>query len=95
MRVCLDKSGKLIEMQSLAIAGTLTQNAINAGYKKEDIIEKEVTDKEWFDIMYAIPSPAPIKSKLTTLEEKITTLSDALIKKNVLTAADVEVKAKG
>jgi alpha-galactosidase/6-phospho-beta-glucosidase family protein len=51
-RVCLDKStGKLIEYQSGdAPLGTLTQNAVNSGYKKKDIEEKYITREEWLEI---------------------------------------------
>lgn len=48
-RVCIEKStGKLIEYQSgNALLGTLTKNAENLGYKKEDVEEKYVTKEEW------------------------------------------------
>src|SRR3990167_5521882 len=48
-RVCLEKStGKLLEFQSGdAPLGTLTQNAVNGGYNKDDIEEKYVTKEEW------------------------------------------------
>jgi hypothetical protein len=48
-RVCLEKTtGKLIEYQSGdAPLGTLIQNAVNAGYKKEDIEEKYINQQEW------------------------------------------------
>jgi hypothetical protein len=60
MRVCIDKStGKLIEMQSDAIAGTLILNAINAGFAEPDIEEKEVTQEEWQAIQDAQPKPEP------------------------------------
>ena len=64
-RVCLEKStSELIEYQSGdAPLGTLTQNAINAGYKKEDIIEKYVTKEEWQQIKYEqIEKPAKDKA---------------------------------
>jgi len=53
-RVCIEKSTKkLIEYQSdNAPLGTLTQNAINAGYDKKDVEEKYVTTKEWEKIKY-------------------------------------------
>ncbi len=60
-RVCLEKTtGKLIEYQSGdAPLGTLIQNAVNAGYKKEDVIEKNVTPAEWEVIRQAqIVKPA-------------------------------------
>ena len=52
-RICLTKDGKLIEMQSGGDdredlmemrLNTLKQNAINAGYKEDDIEVKWVTD---------------------------------------------------
>jgi len=47
MIVCIEKStGKLIEMQSFAIKGTLILNAVNAGYMKSEIEEKEITETE-------------------------------------------------
>jgi hypothetical protein len=61
-RVCLAKDGKLIEMQSggddrpdlmETHLNTLKQNAINAGYKEEDIEVKWVTDEELDIIMEA------------------------------------------
>jgi hypothetical protein len=60
MRVSIQKStGLLIEMQSDATAGTLLQNAINAGYVEADIEEKEVTLAEWQAILDAQPKPEP------------------------------------
>ena len=45
MRICIHKATKhIIEMQSAATAGTLIQNAINAGYLAADIEEKEVDE---------------------------------------------------
>jgi hypothetical protein len=83
MRICTDKNGKLIEMQSAATEGTLINNAINAGYKKEDIIEREVTFKEWSAIWESQPKPVIEKQKLDVL-------TDALIKKGTLTQADID-----
>lgn len=82
MRVCINKTtGKLIEAQSggkthpnvnneeyaLANLEVLRQNAINAGYKKEDIEVKFVTDEEF----EAIPRPEVIKTEEQLNEEKI------------------------
>lgn len=48
MRICIEKvTGKLIEMQSDATAGTLLQNAIASGYLEQDIEEREITADEW------------------------------------------------
>lgn len=51
-RVCLDRiSGALIEYQSgNAPLGTLTLNAVRAGYKEKDVEEKYVTREEWNQI---------------------------------------------
>jgi hypothetical protein len=47
MRICMQRStGKLIEMQSLATAGTLIENARRAGYDQEDLDEHEGTPEE-------------------------------------------------
>lgn len=51
-RVCIQKStGKFIEMQSGGETqehlDTLTQNAINQGYKAEDIETKFISNEEW------------------------------------------------
>lgn len=75
-RVCLLKStGKLIEMQggglsdNLALNAerleTLVVNAINAGYKKEDIEAKWVNAEELAAIIEAdkLLSPAPTKEE--------------------------------
>lgn len=56
MRVCTEKStGKLIESQSggdtQAHLDTLLKNAVNAGYKSEDIEVKFVGDAEFAEIM--------------------------------------------
>jgi predicted RNA-binding protein Jag len=48
MRICIEKAtNKILEMQSLATAGTLIQNAVNAGYNASDIEEKEVNDTQY------------------------------------------------
>lgn len=65
-RVAIEKStGKLIEAQQYyAPLGTLTQNAVNAGYKKEDVEEKYVTAEEWGKIKYEqIIKPAQEQKK--------------------------------
>ena len=49
MRVCLNKSDDtVIEMQAKAREGTLLQNAINAGYSLDDIVELEISEEQWF-----------------------------------------------
>jgi len=78
-------TGKLIESQSggkthpdpkvnnakyaLSCLDTLTKNAINAGYKEEDIEVKFITDEEFQAIMDAIPLPEPTEEQL--IEAKI------------------------
>jgi len=62
-RVCLTKDGKLIEMQSGGESDdkvlesmrlcTLKQNALNAGYKEDEIEVKWVTEEEWTVIQEA------------------------------------------
>ena len=72
-RVCLEKStGKLIEYQSGdAPLGTLTKNAINAGYKEKDVEEKYVTNEEWKIIeQEQIIKPAQEKAKQKEIERK-------------------------
>jgi hypothetical protein len=50
-RVTIDKStGKFIEYQSAAREGALLKSAISAGYKAEDVEEREVTPSEWKEI---------------------------------------------
>ena len=47
-RVVVEKAtGKLIEYQSDASPGTLTANAVSAGYAADAVVEREVTDPEW------------------------------------------------
>ena len=74
-RVCLEKStGKLIEYQSCnPPLGTLTQNAINAGYKQKDIIEKYVNTTEWLAIKKQWiddPSEKIRQDKINSIKQK-------------------------
>ena len=72
-RVCLEKTtGKLIEYQSGdAPLGTLVQNAVNVGYKKEDIEERYVNKEEWQIIKEEkIDKPAREKAKQEELKRK-------------------------
>lgn len=83
-RVCLTKSGKLIEMQSGGDdrpdlmemrLNTLKQNAISEGYKEDDIEVKWVTDSEWAEILEAQKDPIvewnrPILAKLAEIDIK-------------------------
>jgi len=91
MFVCLTKTGKLIEMQHPGRAGMLIDNAIRAGYKKEDIVEKEVTEKEWLDILEAQPKPTPAIDVIAALQSKVDKISNSLVSKGVLVNADVTV----
>lgn len=78
-------TGKLIEAQSggethpnpkiddkeyaLMNLETLKQNALNQGYKEEDIEVKFVSDEEYQTIMDAIPPPEPTEEQIN--EKKI------------------------
>lgn len=73
-------TGKLIEAQSggethpdpkidnkkyaQANLDTLQRNAINAGYKKEDIEVKFVTDGEYQALLKAVPEPEPTEEQI-------------------------------
>ena len=51
-RVCLERStGKLIEYQSNATVGTLIRNALVSGYTEAQIEERELTSREWDQIL--------------------------------------------
>ena len=72
-RICLEKNtGKLIEFQSGdAPLGTLTQNAVNAGYQANNVEEKYVTKEEWKVIeTEQIKKPAEDKNKADELARK-------------------------
>jgi len=48
MRICTVKStGKIIEAQSCATAGTLIRNAVGAGYAKADVEERDIAESEY------------------------------------------------
>jgi hypothetical protein len=76
MRICTTKDGKLIEMQSEATKGTLTKNALNAGYKIGDIEEKEVSESEWSSIIDGIRAKEA-SGKETEKENKLTAIEKA------------------
>ena len=62
MRVCVRRvDGGLIEMQSDATPGTLIANAVAAGYKVEEVEERECSEAEYIALL-----PAP---KVATPEE--------------------------
>lgn len=65
MRVCVLKSNnRLLEMQSDARAGTLTANALLAGFAQSEIEEREVTQQEYEALMAAQPkTPAEIRAE--------------------------------
>lgn len=83
-RVCLTKDGKLIEMQSggddrpdlmKMRLNTLKQNALNAGYKEDEIDVKWITDEEWAVIQEAervrnYDPSIEIKAKLAEIDLK-------------------------
>lgn len=72
-RVCFEKTtGKLIEYQSGdSKLGTLTKNAINSGYTKNNVEEKYVTDTEWENIREKhIAKPEKEKAKLKENKRK-------------------------
>jgi len=75
-RVCLTKDGKLIEMQSGGDdnpelmdmrLNTLKQNALNGGYKEDEIDVKWVSDDEWVAIQEA-NKPVPPYQQLRAME---------------------------
>ena len=86
MRICTDKNGKLIEMQSHATEGTLINNAIAVGYSKEDITEREISNAEWTVMVAAQPKPVEVKSKVDILTK-------ALITKGTITQEDIDSTA--
>lgn len=85
MRVCIEKStGKLIEAQSggskLLHLGTLLQNAIGAGYKKEDVEVKYITKAEFEAIMEAkkpVPVPVDVFDRCKVDAETVAELDNA------------------
>ena len=94
MRVCIDKkTGKLIGSSGGAHLETLLQNAINSGYKAEDVETKIIDDVEFAELVEFSKSPeqkaveknAPVKARLKQIDaesirsirEYISTLDDA------------------
>lgn len=69
-------------MQSAAREGTLITNALNAGYKKDDLIEKEVNDSEFATIMAA--------QQKVIFKSQVEKLAEVLVTKKILTQADVD-----
>ena len=89
-RVCLEKStGKLLEYQSFATPGTLTANAISAGYSADQVEEKEVTETEWKVIrqnQLVKPAQDALEAKETDRQQK----QQAIIEKLGLTDKDFQ-----
>jgi hypothetical protein len=72
MRICTQRStGKLIEMQSLATPGTLSENAKQAGYGENDIDEHEGTGEE----LRRLLAESSIQPRRPTLNDVISVLS--------------------
>ncbi len=71
MRICVQLStGKVIEMQSGATAGTLIKNAIGAGFAAGDIEEREVTPAE-YEALFPPPPAPPDPSDIQNLPKMI------------------------
>jgi len=73
-RICIEKNtGKLIEYQSGdAPLGTLTKNALSAGYKLENIEEKYITYEDWLKIRdKQIIKPAKERDKQKNENKKL------------------------
>ena len=63
-RVCLVRAtGKLIEYQSDATAGTLLRNAVSGGYLEADVEERVVTEAEYQSLLNAQRDWLTIKTK--------------------------------
>ena len=82
MRVCRIKAtGILIESQSGGSTqkhlDTLLKNAVNSGYKKEEIEAVFITDAEHKSIIDALPKPVmkeSLEDRIIKLETRITNL---------------------
>lgn len=90
MRVSIQTStGRVLEMQSDATAGTLIDNAVGAGFVKDDIEEREVTQAEYTALML-IQEPPSSEKKI-----RVEDLAAALIGKGVLTEQDIDAVKGG
>jgi hypothetical protein len=96
-RVCLTKDGKLIEMQGGGDdrsdlmemrLNTLKQNALNAGYKEDEIEVKWVTDEEWAAIQADLNKPTPEQIEKAATEALI----QSKIREQAITALKIEGK---
>jgi hypothetical protein len=95
-RACITKDGKLIEMQSGgddrpdlmdARLETLKQNALNAGYKEEDIEVKWISNEELQPLIVDLNQPTP--------EEIAAQETEALIQAKIREMAEAELIAEG
>lgn len=102
-RVCLTKDGKLVEMQSggyihpdpkidnaeyaATCLNTLKQNALNAGYKEDEIEVKWIDEKEWQGIQAELDKP--------TLEQIAERKREVLIQGKIREQAIAELKKEG
>lgn len=77
MRICVQTAtGKLVEMQTDATAGTLIDNAVAAGYVREELEEQEVDAAGYAAVLAAQPGQptekdlhnADIDAQIDTLE---------------------------
>jgi len=96
-RVCLTKGGKLIEMQGGGDdskdlmemrLNTLKQNALNAGYKEDEIEAKWITNEEWAVIQADLNKP----TKEQIAEQEAEVLIQAKIREQAITALKAEGK---
>jgi len=79
-RLCLTKSGKWIETQTGGDdrpdlmemrLNTLKQNALNAGYKEEEIEVKWVTEEEWGELSKELSKPTPEQIEETKIQAEM------------------------
>lgn len=96
-RVCQTKDGKLIEMQGGGESAdkeleamrlkTLKQNALNAGYKEDEIEVRWVTDQEWQVII--------AEANKRTPEQEAEIETEKIIQAKIREQAIVALKAEG
>lgn len=80
MRVCIEKStGKLLEMQSDATAGTLLGNAIAAGFDPSLVEEREVN---WADYSLILSAQPPVVSLQSLRERALESIFDVMLAKS-------------
>jgi|TARA_R110002020_G_scaffold54812_2_gene152522 hypothetical protein len=83
MIVCFEKStGRPLEMQSNSRPGTLISNAVNAGFLKGQVEERDITSSEWETLMaeWDPPRPNPEKAvfEKASINEKISIIARRL-----------------